>query len=148
MVHSAQTVHLSCTDANSVSNQTKTIPHDPRYLELPSGASKTISEPMVHLAQPVHLTCVKISTISKQTETSFHFNLVTLEYHRVRPKRLQSVWRKPCNYLALTLTPSPNRPKQDLTWPTSPKGSIRCVQNDFHAYGTFSPNRPPILHQD
>jgi hypothetical protein len=26
--------------------------------------------------------------------------------------------------------------------------SIRCVQNDFRAYGTFSANRAPILHQD
>ena len=29
------------------------IPHDPRHLGLPSGASKTISEPMIRLAQTV-----------------------------------------------------------------------------------------------
>ena len=28
------------------------IPHDPRHLGVPSGASKTISEPMVRLAKP------------------------------------------------------------------------------------------------
>ena len=28
------------------------IPHDPRHLGVPPGASKTISDPMVHLAKP------------------------------------------------------------------------------------------------
>ena len=41
------------------------IPHDPRHLGVPSGASKMISEPMVRLVQTVHRSCVKISTISK-----------------------------------------------------------------------------------
>jgi hypothetical protein len=41
------------------------------------------------------------------------------------------VWRKPCTYLALTLTPSLNGPKWDLTWPTLPRGSIGFVRNDF-----------------
>jgi hypothetical protein len=39
------------------------IPHDPRHLGVPSGASKMISEAMVSLAQTVHLSCVKINTI-------------------------------------------------------------------------------------
>ena len=72
-----------------------------------------ISEPMVRSAQTVHRSCVKISTISKRIKTSFHLSFVTYVYHRVRPKRYLSmwyVWRKPCTYLAQTLTPSPNRP--------------------------------------
>jgi hypothetical protein len=32
------------------------IPHDPHLLGVPSGASKTIFEPMVHLVQTLHLT--------------------------------------------------------------------------------------------
>jgi hypothetical protein len=40
---------------------------------------------------------------------------------------------KPCTYLARMLTPSSNGPKQDSTWPTSPRSSIECVQNDFRA---------------
>jgi hypothetical protein len=44
------------------------IPHDPRYLGVPSGASKMIFEPMVHLVQTVHPSCVKISIISKRTK--------------------------------------------------------------------------------
>jgi hypothetical protein len=48
----------------------KEIPHDPRHLGVPSGASKTIFEPMVRSTQTVHLSCIKISTISKWTELS------------------------------------------------------------------------------
>jgi hypothetical protein len=61
-------------------------------------------------------------------------------HHRVRPKRLMSlgcVWRKSCTYLAPILAPSPNRLKQHLTWPTSPRCSIGCVQNNLQAYGTI-----------
>jgi hypothetical protein len=53
------------------------IPHDPRDLGVPSGASKTISEAEVHLAQTVHLSCVKISTIFEWTELGFHLSLVS-----------------------------------------------------------------------
>jgi hypothetical protein len=45
-----------------------TIPHDPCHLGVPSGASKTISEPVVRSVQTVHQSCVKISTISKWTK--------------------------------------------------------------------------------
>jgi hypothetical protein len=90
---------------------------------------------MVHSAQTVHLFWVKISNVSKWTEMSFHLNIITSEYHWVRSKWLLSlwyIWRKLCTYLALTLTLtlSPNRPKWDFTWPTSPRVSIGCVQND------------------
>ena len=80
-------------------NGAKEIPHDPRHLGVPSGASKTISEPMVHSAQTVHRSYVKISTISKRIEMSFHFSLVTKEYHQVCPKRFLSL----CYVLAQTM---------------------------------------------
>jgi hypothetical protein len=125
------------------------IPHDQCHLGDPSGASKMIFEPIVRLAQTVHLSCLKVSTISKQTKTSIHLGLVTLEYHRVRPKRFLSVdWWKSCTYVALTLTLSPNGLKRDSKWPMSPRRSIGCVQNDFWAYGTFSANHVPILYHD
>jgi hypothetical protein len=88
------------------------------------GASKAISEPMVTSAQTVHLSCVKVSNISKRTESSFHLSLITMEYHWEHPKRFLSlwyVWRKLCNYLAPTLTLSPNKPKRESTWPKSPR---------------------------
>jgi hypothetical protein len=43
------------------------------------------------------------------------------------------VWRKPCTYLAPTLTLSLNRPKWHSTRPTSPRSSVGSVQNDFWA---------------
>ena len=127
------------------------VPHDPRHLGVPSGASKTIFVPMICSAQTIHQSCVKISTTSKRTKMSFQLSFVTYEYHRVRPKRYLSlwyVWRKPCTYLALTLTPSPNGPNKDSTRPTSTRSSIGCVQNDFRANGTFGANHAPILRQD
>jgi hypothetical protein len=50
---------------------------DPRHLEVPSGVSKMISEPMVHSSQTKHRSCTKINTISKWTKTSFHLIHVT-----------------------------------------------------------------------
>jgi hypothetical protein len=46
------------------------IPHDPHHLGVPSGASKTISEPMVCSTQTVHLSCIMTTTISKWIELS------------------------------------------------------------------------------
>jgi hypothetical protein len=89
MVCLALTMHLSCTDTNTVSTlQThrNEIPHDARHLSVPSGASKIIFEPMVRSAQTVHLSCSDTNTVSEQTETSFHLSLVTLEHHRVHLK--------------------------------------------------------------
>jgi hypothetical protein len=108
-----------------------------------------ISEPMLCSTETVHLSCVKISTISKRTELS-------LEPHHLgvrsgRPKWVLGrwyVWRKLYTYLALTLTLSPNGKKWDSTWPTSPRSSNGCVQDDFWVCGIFNANYTPILHQD
>jgi hypothetical protein len=54
--HLAQTVHLSCTETNTISKWTENnILHDPRHLGVPSGVSKMISELTVHSLQSVHL---------------------------------------------------------------------------------------------
>jgi hypothetical protein len=119
------------------------LPFEPRHLGVPSGASKTISGAMVHLAQTVHPSCTKTNTISKHTETSFHLSLVTHEYLPVHLKQFLSllcVWRKPCTYHAPKLTLSPNVLKGDSAWPTSPRNSIKCIQNDFLANGTYGAN--------
>jgi hypothetical protein len=109
---------ILCLDWHCLLTDSNELPLEPCHLGVPPGASKTIFEPMVRSAQTVHLSCGKISTISKQNEMSFHLSLVTSEYHRVRPNRFLSVWyawRKPSNYLAPTLTLSPNRLKRDST---------------------------------
>jgi hypothetical protein len=53
------------------------IPHDPRNLGVPLGASKMISEAVVRSVQTVHLSCVKISNIFEQSGLSFQLSLVT-----------------------------------------------------------------------
>ena len=48
------------------------IPHDPRHLGVPSGASKRICKPMVHLAQTLHLSYTDTNTISNGTSSANH----------------------------------------------------------------------------
>jgi hypothetical protein len=175
MVHSTQTMDLSCIKVSTISKRTELSFH------LNHGP---ISEPIVCLAQTVLLSCTdsntvckwtkmrfhmthvpflcvqndfracgmfsayEISTFSKRTKMSVHLSLITYEYLRVRPKWILSlwyVWCKPCTYLAPTLTLSPNRLKQDSRWPTSLGRSIECVQINFWPYGMFDANRAPIL---
>jgi hypothetical protein len=53
------------------------IPLEPRQLGVPSGASKTISDPMVRLAQAMTNT----NTTTEQTKTGFHMSQITYEFH-------------------------------------------------------------------
>jgi hypothetical protein len=76
MVRLAQTCTcLEPTPALSPNGQNE-IPHDPRHLEVPSGASKMIYEAMVRSAQTLHLSCVKVTTIFERTNSSFNLSLV------------------------------------------------------------------------
>ena len=78
MVRLVQTVHLSCTDTNTISKQTKTSFHkDQRHLDVTSGASKPISKPMVRSMQSVQLYCTDANNVAKQTEMRFHMTHVT-----------------------------------------------------------------------
>jgi hypothetical protein len=109
-----------------------------------------ISELITRSVQTVHQSCVEINTISKRTQMSFHLTHITLEVHRVRPKRFLCPWyiqRKPCTYLAPRLTACPRGPKQAFTWPMSHRGSNGCAQNDFRAYCTFGTNRARVLRR-
>jgi hypothetical protein len=139
MVRLAQTVHLSCSDTNTISKRTKTRFHM-RHINWSSiGFVQNDIQAYGTLAQTVHLSCVKISTISKWNETSFHMSLIILDFHRVRAKHFLSpwsIWRKPCTYLALTLILSlmywneiPHEPSH-LGVPSDVSKTI------FQAYGT------------
>jgi hypothetical protein len=59
MVHSTETVHLSCFKISSVSKWID-LSLEPRHLGGPLGVSKSISEPMGHLAQTVLLSFTNI----------------------------------------------------------------------------------------
>jgi hypothetical protein len=61
----------------------------------------------------------------------------------VRPKwflKLWYVWYKLWIYLAPIQTQSPNRLKQDSIGASSPRSTIRCIQNNFLANGTYGAN--------
>ena len=135
MVHSTQTVHLSCVKINTICPKGRNdLPLEPRYLVVPSSASKMIYEPMVRPAQTMHLSCTDTNPASKRKEVRFHMTRVTYEFHRVHPKRLPSLWYvrcKPCTYLASRLALSPNGAKRASTRASSPSGTIGCVQNDL-----------------
>jgi hypothetical protein len=126
-------------------------PLELRHLGVLSGASKMISGPTVCFAQTVHRSCNDTNTICKWTKTRFHMTHITLEFHRVRPKRLLKLWyfrHKLCNYLASRLAISLNGLDRASTCASSPRSTIKCVQNDFWGCGTFGANRAPILRQD
>ena len=132
MVRSTQTRHLSCVKIRTISKLT-----DPRHLGVPSGASKTISEPMVRLAQTVHLSCTNTNTLQTDRNEVPHD-----PRHLAVPSGASKMIYEPMVRSAQTVQLSAP------TLPTSPRSSIGCIQNDFLAYGTFDPNRAPILRQD
>jgi hypothetical protein len=73
------------------------IPHVPRHLGVPSGASRMISEPTVRSMQTVHLSCDKIGIISKLTKLS-------LEPRHLRvPSGASKMISEPMVYLAQTV---------------------------------------------
>jgi hypothetical protein len=76
MVCLAQTVHLYCTDTNTVSKRTEMGFHMTHSLTSSIGCGQD-TYPMVHWTQTVHLSCNVITAISKRTQTSFHLRLIT-----------------------------------------------------------------------
>jgi hypothetical protein len=141
MVHLAETMHLSCTETNTISKQNKTrfcmthvtldfcwihpkqhpsqLYQDLHYLK--SDRNELPLEPR-HLWVPSGA-CKMISEVMV---------------------RLAQIKDLPCTS---TNTIS-NGAKWDSTRPTSPSSSIGRVQNDFWANGTFDADRAPILNQD
>jgi hypothetical protein len=86
-------------------------PLDLRHLGVLSSASRMIFEPMVCLAQTMHLSCTDTNNNSKWTKTRFHMTHITLEFHRVCPKRFMRLWyvrHKSYIYLASRLALSLN----------------------------------------
>ena len=82
----------------------------------------------------------------------------------MRPKRYLSpwyVWRKPCTYLALTITPSPNRPNEIPHDPRQlgvPSGASKMISEPIYVWHkpctylaltlTPSPNGPNEIPHD
>jgi hypothetical protein len=126
MVRSVQTAHL--IKISTISKRTKTsFSLEPCHLEVLSGASNMISEPMVFMVQTVPLYCTDTNTISKWTETRFHMthsprSMIGMPKTISEPMvRFVQIVHLSCTCIAPALTLSPNRPEQDSTWPTSPR---------------------------
>jgi hypothetical protein len=151
MVCLAQTVHLSCTDTTLSSNRPKqdfTWPTSYRstiwciqndfwaYGMFGTNRAPILRQDLHYLEtdwnkpplEPCHLGVP--SVVSKTISEPM--------VHLVQTMHLSS----------LIVTLSPNELKQDSTWPTSLRSSIRCVQNDFWACNMFGANHTPILRQD
>jgi hypothetical protein len=125
MVVLGQTMHLSCTDTNTVSKMPK---QDSPWPTSPRSSIGCIQNNLLGLWYVRHKQCTYLVSIlalsTKRTKTSFHLCLITSEYHRVRPKRLLSLWyvqRKQCTYLASRLELTPNGLKRGSTCASSPR---------------------------
>jgi hypothetical protein len=69
--------YVECKPCTYLVSRLALSPNGPnRTPAVPSGASKTIYEPMVRLTQIEHLSCTHASTGSKQIETRFHMTLI------------------------------------------------------------------------
>jgi hypothetical protein len=145
-----QTVHLSCTDTNTVSKRTETSFRlglvTKEYYQMCSKWFMRLwyvwCKSCTYLALTLTLSPNKPNQdCTWCTSSGSSIRCVHNEFWACG-----LCWRKPCTYLPPTLTLSPNRPKWDSTWPTSPRSSIGCIQNDFGACGMFGTNYAPILH--
>jgi hypothetical protein len=125
-------MHLSCTDTNTVSKQEEMRLH---MTHVTLVFCRVCPKRFLSLWYVRHKLCTNLMSrlALSPNRPSFHLSLFT-EYHWVRGKWFLSqwyVWHKLCTYLTPTLTLSSKRKKWDSTWPTSPRNSIGCVQNDF-----------------
>jgi hypothetical protein len=120
------------------------LPVEPHHQGVPSGSSKMISEPKVRLAQTMHLSCIQTdrneiphdarhvgvpSGASKMIFESMVRSAQTVHLSCIKNSTI-SKWTEMC-FLLILIT----------------RSTIRCVYNDFWAYGTFGANRAPILHR-
>jgi hypothetical protein len=133
MIHLLQTMHLSCTDTNTIYKQKEERFH---MTHVTMVFQRVHPKWFLSLYYVWRKPCTYIASRIAQCPNgpSFHLSLVTSEYHWVHTKRFLSRWYVWCKlyiYLALTLTLSLNGKKWDSTWSTSPRSSIRCVKYDF-----------------
>jgi hypothetical protein len=99
------------------------IPHDPRVLGVPSGASKTISKPMVCSMQTMHYLA---STLALSPNgPSFHLSLGLPSSVPKTISMLMVCLRQTVHLSCIyTNTVSKQKEERDSTWPTSPRGFV------------------------
>jgi hypothetical protein len=142
VVHSVQTVHLSCTHTNTVS----------KWIENSFHMTQIITE--FHRAHPKQFlslwyvwrkSCTYLALTQTMSPNRPKWDCTWLTWYSSSIGCVQNDFWACATF---GTHHAPNRPKWGSTWPTSPRSSIGCIQNDFWAYGTFGAKRAPILRQD
>ena len=144
-------MHISCTETNTVSKQTKMRFHMTHVIKEfhrvhPNWFLSIWYVPCklcTYLASRLALSANRPNRASTWAPSPRSTNKCVQNGFR-----LWCIRCKLCTYFALKLTISPNGPKRDSIWHTSSRSSIVWIQIDFQAYGMFHANRAPILHQD
>jgi hypothetical protein len=151
MVRSAQTVHLYCTDTNTVPKRNKTRFHMTHSSRTSIGCVQddfraygtfgTNRAPILH--QDYHY----LQTDSNKLPLEPHHLGVSLDAFKMISEPM--VHLAQTVHLYCTDTNTVSKWIETIFHRThSSRPSIGCVQDDFRAYGTFGTNRAPILHQD
>jgi hypothetical protein len=155
MVRMVQTMHLSCTESSSISKRTERrfyMTHD--TYEFHRVRPKWFPSLRYVRCKPCTYLESRLALYPNWQHLQNDWNEILHDSrHLGVPSGASKMIFEPVirlvqTYLALRLTLSINGPKQDSTWPTSPRSSIGSVQNDFWAYGTFGANCGSILHRD
>jgi hypothetical protein len=144
MICSTKTVHLSCVKISTISKRTE-LSIEPRDLGATSGVSKMISKWYVWHKPCTYLT--RTLTLSPKRKNEIPHEPRHLGVPSGSSKMISKpIVRSTQTYVASRLALSPKGPKRAFAWASSPSGTIRCIHNDFWAYGTSRANHAPILH--
>jgi hypothetical protein len=149
LVHSAQTMHLSCVKISTISNelgQASTWASSPRSTIgcvqndfWPYGMFSTNHAPILNRHQ--HYLQMDQNKIPHDPHLLGVPSGASKLIYEVGVRSAQTM-----HLLASRLALSSNRLNRASTWASSPNSTTRCVQNYFWAYSMFGPSYAPILH--
>jgi hypothetical protein len=152
VVHSAQTMHLSCVEINAISKRTEASFH---LSHITNECHRVCPKWFPYLWDVLHKPCNYLAsrlTLSpngpKQASTWHTLPRSTIGCGQSDFSCQWYIHRKTVHLSCTRFKLSPNELKWAFTWPTSPRSTIGCIQNDFQAYGTFGANHAPILCRD
>jgi hypothetical protein len=151
LVHSTQTVHLSCTEINTISKQTKTSFH---LTHVTLKYHRVRPKWFLGLWYVLHKLCTYLAPIL--THLQMDRNKLSLDIHYIGvllgvPKVISKPVVHFTQIMDLSCVEIRSISKQvemSLPLDPSPRSTIRYVQNDLWAYGTFGANHTPILRWD
>jgi hypothetical protein len=144
MVHSSQTVHLSCAKIKTISEWIEMTFY---LIHVAKECNQLLLKWFLSLWYIQHKSCTYLTSRLMVSPYGPKQDSTWPKSHRSTIGCVKMyVQRKPCIYLVLRLILSPNGPKIASIWPMSPKSTIGCAWEDFHAHGTFGGNRAPFLH--